>query len=379
MTCKNKILIAAAGSGKTTYLVRRALESKGANVLITTYTEANEAEIKRKFFEINGTVPGNVNIITWFAFLIKHGVRPFQGCLFDFNIKGLQLVNSQSALRYRIKNKIPVYWGEKDFEKHYFDSDRRIYSDKLSKLVMRCDKASGGSVFDRISRIYQSIFIDEVQDLAGYDLDILAKLFAIPSRIILVGDLRQVTYQTHHERRHEKYSDGNILEFFKNELPKKIRFCLDETTLRVSHRNNAEICFLSSQLYPDFPATEPCTCSDCRPVEVQHSGLYVVQPQRVGKYLSSIRPVQLRYNTETAGVDPRFPALNFGESKGCGFDHVLIYPTKDMANWVWDRSAGFAPGTRARFYVALTRARHSVAIVLECETSQVPEGFKMFE
>lgn len=380
MTCNNKIFIAAAGSGKTTYLVRRALERKGESVLITTYTEANEAEIKRKFFELNGAVPGNVSIITWFSFLIRHGVRPYQGCLFDFDIKGLQLVNTQSGLRYRRRDGRPVYWGEREnFEKHYFDNDRGIYSDKLSKLVMRCNESSGGSVFDRISRVYQNIFVDEVQDLAGYDLDILAKFFATPSRVILVGDIRQVTYRTHNERRHQKYSNGNILEFFKTKLPKKIKFCIDETTLRFSHRNNSDICALSSQLYPHLPATEPCCCPECRQMEVPHSGLYIVQPQLVEKYLMSVQPLQLRYSSETAGVDPRFPVLNFGESKGCGFDHVLIYPTKDMADWLWDRSTDLASGTRARFYVALTRASHSVAIVLKCKSSRPPENFRMFE
>jgi len=47
----NKLIIAAAGSGKTTYLVKQVLKVKEANVLITTYTEANEEEIRKKFFK----------------------------------------------------------------------------------------------------------------------------------------------------------------------------------------------------------------------------------------------------------------------------------------------------------------------------------------
>lgn len=39
----NKLVIAAAGSGKTTYLVRQALAVE-QRVLITTYTESNEQE-----------------------------------------------------------------------------------------------------------------------------------------------------------------------------------------------------------------------------------------------------------------------------------------------------------------------------------------------
>ena len=45
--CKNKLIIAAAGSGKTTFLVKEAIRVKDQNVLITTYTEANESEIRK--------------------------------------------------------------------------------------------------------------------------------------------------------------------------------------------------------------------------------------------------------------------------------------------------------------------------------------------
>ena len=44
----NRLIIAAAGSGKTTYLVRQAMQQSDS-VLITTYTIANELEIRKKF------------------------------------------------------------------------------------------------------------------------------------------------------------------------------------------------------------------------------------------------------------------------------------------------------------------------------------------
>ena len=68
----NKLIVAAAGSGKTTYLVREALKIKDEKVLITTYTEANEREIRKKFLKCNGFIPDNIRIQTWFSFLIQH-------------------------------------------------------------------------------------------------------------------------------------------------------------------------------------------------------------------------------------------------------------------------------------------------------------------
>ena len=51
MIGENKIVIAAAGSGKTTYLVEEAVKIKGERVLITTYTESYVSEIRQKFFD----------------------------------------------------------------------------------------------------------------------------------------------------------------------------------------------------------------------------------------------------------------------------------------------------------------------------------------
>lgn len=70
----------------------------------------------------------------------------------------------------------PVYWGDDKFQRYYFDRRNRVYSDKLAKLVIRCSTEAAGAVFERFSRIYPFIFVDEVQDRAGYDLDILVAL-----------------------------------------------------------------------------------------------------------------------------------------------------------------------------------------------------------
>jgi hypothetical protein len=210
---ENKIVIAAAGSGKTTYLVEEAVKIKGERVLITTYTESNEAEIRQKFFELVGHVPANVVIMTWFSFLITHGVKPFQGSLFEFPVSGMVLVSAQSGLKFKTRQGQPVFWAENEIDKHYFDPVRRVYSDKLPKLAIRCNEKSGGAVMDRISRIFPHVLVDEVQDLAGYDLDILAALARSSVRLLMVGDPRQVTYLTHHERRYQKYADGGIVDF----------------------------------------------------------------------------------------------------------------------------------------------------------------------
>lgn len=260
----NKLVIAAAGSGKTTYLVRQALAVGQKRVLITTYTESNEEEIRRKFFEIHGSVPGNVHIQTWFSLLIEHGIKPFQGKLFDWDVAGMILVSQRSGFRGSDRQGRPMYWGEKDFRRCYFDRRNRVYSDKLSRLMIRCNEASDGAVIERLSRIYPFIFVDEVQDLAGYDLDILTALFRSPANVVMVGDPRQVTYVTHLEARFKKYRDGGIADFIRAELPRKVACDIDVTSLVKSHRNSTAICELSSKLYPKLAAATACKCPDCK-------------------------------------------------------------------------------------------------------------------
>lgn len=374
----NKIVAAAAGSGKTTYLVEEAVKIRGERVLITTYTESNEAEIRQKFFERVGHVPANVVIMTWFSFLIAHGVKPFQGGLFDFSVAGMVLVSTQSGLRYRTRLGQPVFWPEEEIDKHYFDPSRRAYSDKLPKLAIRCNERSGGAVIDRISRVFPNIFVDEVQDLAGYDLDILAALAGSSARLLMVGDPRQVTYLTHHERRHQKYADGGILDFLRTELPKKIPIDIDETTLNRSHRNSAVICAVSSRLFPALPVSQACDCARCRPPPPPGAGVFILQKADYAHYLATVRPMQLRDKVTSSGVDHRSPAMNFGESKGRGFDHVVIVPTGPMRDWLTDPASELKPQSRAKFYVALTRGRHSVAVAMDWESASLPAGFSLY-
>lgn len=378
MIGENRLVIAAAGSGKTTYLVRQALKVRDQRVLITTYTDSNEAEIRQKFFDLVGHVPANVVIMTWFSLLITHGILPFQGCVFDFPVRGMLLVQAQSAIRYTNSFGVGVPWPEDDIAHHFFDSQGRVFSDKLSKLVIRCNERSGGAVIDRLSRVFPHVFVDEVQDLAGYDLDVLEGLARSPVRVLMVGDPRQVTYLTHNERRLAKYADGGIADFLRT-LPQKLKIDIDDASLIRSHRNSALICEVSSRLFPAFVATQACDCTSCRHVLPAHAGVFLLRKADYAEYLATVRPMQLRDKITSRGVDLASPVMNFGESKGRGFDHVVILPTGPMQKWLADPLTALPPQSRARLYVAMTRARHSVAIAMDWKAASLPAGFSLYE
>ena len=83
--------MAAAGSGKTEYLVDSALacDSEQA-VLLSTYTENGCREIHRRVLGKAGRVPSNLAIMPWFTFLIRHGAKPYQNPIIGINkIRGL--------------------------------------------------------------------------------------------------------------------------------------------------------------------------------------------------------------------------------------------------------------------------------------------------
>lgn len=354
----NKLIISAAGSGKTTEIIKKASEIKDKSILITTYTIANALEIENKFIREHGSIPPNITIITWFSLLINHGVKPYQNYLFEEKIKGLILVNSKSGLKAKTKG-YSIYWGENDFYKHYFTEDLRVYSDKLSKLVCKINVASKDKVIDRLTQIYPVIFVDECQDLAGYDLDLIKEFAIKASDLILVCDPRQVTYLTHNETKYSKYKDG-LIENFINDNCKKLVFDIDKTTLSNSHRSNQLICDFSNKLYSDFP-----TCNSSQAESTEHDGIFLVETTKKDEYLKEYNPVQLRWSSSNRNTNSEYSVFNFGESKGLTFDRILIYPTADMLNWMKDHTYGLKNETRAKFYVGITRAKYSVGIVCD--------------
>jgi superfamily I DNA/RNA helicase len=369
---KNRVLIASAGSGKTTFIVDKALAQKEERVLITTFTRANEAEIRKKIIEKNKFIPENITIQTWYSFLLKHGARPFQGVLFNKKIQGLLLVSSKSGLKgYKKpcpeckqsgiikpckKCQMPFYYGENEIENFYFTKTLKIYSDKLSKFVYSCNKKTNGLVIKRFSQIFSHVFIDEVQDLAGYDLELLKLLFVADINLLLVGDPRQGTYSTNNSAKNKKFGKMHIVDFFNEN---STLLDINDTKLHVNHRCNKYICDFSNKLYPDFPETN----SDFRKMS-EHDGIFFVKEIDVNSYLEKYRPMQLR-DSNKKRVDEKYMFMNFGESKGLSFDRVLIYPTQLFLDWLKDNNSELGSTSRSKLYVAITRARYSVGIVVK--------------
>lgn len=243
-TKKNRIIVAAAGSGKTTLLVNEALSRPNSRILVATYTEANKAEIEKRFFEKNGCLPPNVTLSGWFAFLLQHGVRPYQGCITETHIEGLHFNQGISA----------QFTKEASLD-HYLNKGNQLYRDKVSKFVLKCDRLSNGRVIKRIAGIFDEVFIDEVQDITGYDLDLIELLMDSTVGILLVGDPRQGTYSTSDSSKYKKFKKSGIVDYFRQVVKARSDSFIDETSLSVNYRCSPALCELSDMLFPNFPGT----------------------------------------------------------------------------------------------------------------------------
>ena len=92
-----------------------------------------------------------------------------------------------------------------------------------------------------------------------------------------------------------------------------------------------------------------------------HDGIFEIASKDVLDYYDKHRPAVLRWDkrANTLGLS----AMNIGLSKGRTYDRVLIFPTAPMKAYLATGDLSRA-GDLAKFYVAVTRARYSVAFVV---------------
>lgn len=345
MPLSNHIIVASAGSGKTTTIVDYACGDASKQSAIITYTKNGREEITSKSYQRFGCIPPHVNINTWFAFLLRHFVRPYQRCLYDLRVAGIHFISNRSALR------IP----ENNTRAHYFSKRDLIYSDKISKFACKVIEKTDGLPLRRFEQIYDELFIDESQDLAGYDLDLVELLLQSSVKILLVGDHRQATYATHSAAKNSKYAGANII--LKFEEWEKIGLCSIDYQ-NYSHRCIQEICDFADQFYPGAHNTV------AKNTEVTgHDGVFAVQKCDVTAYMAAYAPQPLRYDRKTKHILGK--PINYGAAKGKTFERTLIYPHGPLKKFLQTGKIEDAGKEIAKIYVAITRARQSVAFVVD--------------
>lgn len=349
MTNNNLLTLAVAGSGKTQSIIDAcAAADSGKRILVLTYTAANQQELRERLATSAGD-RHNVEVRGWFSFLINDFARPYLPFLYQG--KRVQGFDFQSAPQQRVANE---QW-RRYFNKH--DEARRVH---LPQLAHRVNDAAAGKPVARLERVYDRIFIDEAQDLCGWDLEVLRLLIASSVPLDLVGDVRQAIISTNdQEPKNKKYQKMGIWDWFRRE-EKAGRLAINQ--MSKSHRCRPEITALADSLFASelgFDATESLNA-----IATAHDGIFLVKSADVRAYVETFAPMFLRWNARSGVMFDHLSPLNIGKSKGLSSDHVLVFPTGEMRRHLQNGT----PLERLRaayLYVAVTRARQSVAFILD--------------
>lgn len=336
----NKVFVACAGSGKTTHIVDEAMKING-NVLITTFTDSNSYEIFNKFIEKYGYKPSNIFIIPWFTFQLDHLIRPYQLSFLNEKITNVCMVQGKS-LNFKKSN-----------DKKYYLNNGEIYSDKIAFLANNTLNVDNNTI-NRLKRIFDCIFIDEFQDFAGYDLEIVKYLAINNMNIEIVCDPRQHTYSTHYDSKNHKYASEplNYIQTMCKDI-----FEIDDYTLNGSYRCPQNTIRYASEIFPELPQ------SNSNKKYQIGDGIVFVKESECDIFLASTPDIlQLRYSKKTP-VNSNYAVSTFGCSKGLTVENTIIYPTATMLKAI--SSNDFSKlSSKSDLYVALTRAKHKTAIVV---------------
>jgi DNA helicase-2/ATP-dependent DNA helicase PcrA len=344
----NRLTLAVAGARKTQSIVDAcATDKPGVRRLAVTYTQTGQAELEDRLRRV--CAPGaSPEVMGWYAFLLRHCIRPYLPLHFPGRrLRGMNFEGEPAAGQYA------------SGAARYLDSEGRAYRLHLAKLAHDVSLASKGAVFDRLSHIYDEVYIDEVQDLTGCDLHITKQLMDAPTiDVYMVGDVRQSVFDTNpRDPNLKQYRGVRMLEWFK----------LHQTSglLDVQHnvetwRSNQAISDFSDTLFPAEFRFEATVSKQTE--QTGHDGVFAIAEADVDTYLREFNPQPLRDSVSTArGVD--LPFRNFGKVKGLTFGRVLIYPTSTVAKFL-THGTELKPKTACGLYVAVTRAKHSVAFVV---------------
>ena len=100
-----KLILAVAGSGKTTNLIDKLNLTE--RFYLVTYTVTNASLIRKRIIKRFGYLPNNIQVFTYFNFLYSFCIKPF--LFYKYNLKGVYLDNSPEFTNYLKNSDIKKY------------------------------------------------------------------------------------------------------------------------------------------------------------------------------------------------------------------------------------------------------------------------------
>lgn len=328
-----RVIFAVAGSGKTSHIIKKLdLECP---VLIITYTNNNVENLRDRIIGKFGYFPENIRLQSYFTFLHGFCYKPF--LLSAYNTNGILFKENRNRFARN--------------DARYISTGGRLYSNRLAKFVE--EKGVSQSIKDRLEKYYNHIFIDEIQDFAGNDFNLLKSIVKSNVNITMVGDFYQHTFDTSRDGNVNK----NLHDDYDQYLTKfrDMGLVVDTTTLSKSYRCSPTICsFITNDIGIAIDSHRTDT------VSVK----YIENKQEIDEFRLNDSVVKLFYQKHYSyGCHSR----NWGDCKGEDrFNDVCVVLNKTTLDF-YRRSKlkDLNPQTRNKLYVACSRAKKNLYFIAE--------------
>jgi DNA helicase-2/ATP-dependent DNA helicase PcrA len=345
----NRLTLAVAGSRKTQGLVESCKAADPSErILVLTYTSYNQRELSARLDRLAGDHP-HIEVRGWFSFLLQNFVHPFLPLMFQGKrVEGFDFDSPPQT--YAATGSWQRYVNEQD-------DVRRVH---LPELAVQINQAGDGICLQRLERVYDRIMIDEVQDLCGYDLEILDLLMESKVNLEMVGDIRQAILATNgREAKHKPFMYMKVWKWFRAQETAG-RLLIEQR--RETWRCAPEIAAFADSLFGSEWGFEPTISLNT--VRTDHDGIFLIAPDHVDRYNELHHPLLLRYSKVSGKQYDHLDCLNFGKAKGLERARILIYPTGDIGKFI-TKAKELSDQQAANLYVAVTRARHSVGFIIK--------------
>ena len=333
-----RIILASAGSGKTTYLVDQIPEDK--RVIILTYTDNNIYNLQESIISKFGYYPDNIRLQTYFTFLYSFCIQPF--LMDECNLNGLF---------FKIN---PNKFAKGD--KRYLTKNNFLYHYRAAKFIE--EKGLNNDINRRLEKYYHFLFIDEIQDFAGHDFNLLEGLSKSNINILYVGDFYQHTYDTSRDGNvrqnlHKNYEDYKTIF-------RKIGFIVDEKTLIKSYRCTSQICeYISDRLKINIESRRN------EATEIR----FVNNQQEIDDIMHNSEIIKLFYQEY---YNYKCNSKNWGDCKGENkYRDVCVILNKRTSDYYnKNKLHELSSITLNKLYVAISRAHGNVYLISDCDISK---------
>jgi hypothetical protein len=229
------------------------------------------------------------------------------------------------------------------------DKNSRLYHNRIAKL---CEiKNILADINTRIEKYYDCLYIDEIQDFAGHDFNLLKSIAKVNCKILFVGDFYQHTFDTS--------NDGNVNQGLFNVYQsyqkrfKDMGLNVDTTTLQNSYRCSKTVCdFIQNKIGISISA-----------VSDRNTDIKYLDTQSEADAIFNNNTIVKLFYQDHAKYDCY--SQNWGSSKGINhFKDVCVVLNKTTKR-LFEKQAlsTLNPQTKNKFYVACSRTNNNLYFV----------------